>query len=113
MNSENKPDINQKSYVLTVVGVVASLLLFLAIMLLAYLPNRPDSVNAQIVEERTRKFNEMDAKQQALKDQYSWVDQKSGVVRIPVKRAMELTVQRLAQGQKSASHGDHQFPEVP
>ena len=95
---ENPVDVPRKSYVLTVIGVVASLLLFLAIMLIAYLPNRPTPVNEEIVEERRLKYSEMSAKQSALMEQYQWVDQEKGVVRIPIKRAMALTVQRLAEG---------------
>ena len=37
------------------------------------------------------------AKEHAESTTYGWVDQKAGVVRLPVDRAMELTVQEHAQ----------------
>lgn len=35
------------------------------------------------------------AREQSLLDGYGWVDTKSGVVRIPIARAMELLLQRM------------------
>jgi hypothetical protein len=91
----SKSEVSSSGYVLTVIGVVASLLLFLAIMLIAYLPNQPAPPNEEIVAERKLKFADVQAKQKQLMTQYAWVDKKAGAVRIPVKAAMALTVQNI------------------
>ena len=43
--------------------------------------------------ERTQ-FGDYLSKQEAILGSYDWVDQKNGVVRIPIERAMELLAQR-------------------
>jgi len=41
-----------------------------------------------------QEINEFRLKEEQTLDSYGWVDQKAGVVRIPIKRAMELIAQR-------------------
>ena len=86
--------VQRRNYVLTILGVIASFLLFLVILLIAYIPNRPASVNQEIVAARKLKLSELSAKQSQQMNSYSWVNEKEGQVRIPVKRAMELLVQQ-------------------
>jgi len=49
----------------------------------------PDDRKALLVEHR--------AKEQADATTYGWIDQKAGIVRLPIDRAMELTVQEHAK----------------
>jgi hypothetical protein len=42
---------------------------------------------------------------------YAWIDKNKGVVRIPISRAMELTIAQLAQ-QKPAAAGPIATPEA-
>ena len=88
-------NVSRNNYILTVTGVVLSLFLFLAILLLAYLPNQPEPANEQIVAERKQKLADNQAKQQSMLKGYSWVNQQEGVVRIPIAQAMHLTVQQI------------------
>ena len=48
-----------------------------------------------------RKINlaELRAKHEAQATSYAWVDQKAGVVQLPLDRAMELTIQKYAKKQ--------------
>ena len=47
--------------------------------------------------ERKALLTEQRAKEQAAATTYGWVDQPKGVVRLPIDRAIELTVRDLAK----------------
>ncbi len=83
------------NYTLSLIGAVLSLLLFVFIVFIAYLPNRPAPVDQELVQTRATRLAELNAAQAELADSYKWVNKPEGVVRIPIERAMELTVQRL------------------
>lgn len=63
----------------------------------------PHAADVQPVEgvltpaERKALLNEQRAKEQAAATTYGWVDQSKGVVRLPIDRAIELTVRDLAK----------------
>ena len=44
--------------------------------------------------------------QAAREDEYRWVDRRAGVVRIPVERALELTVAEHARAAQTGGHRD-------
>ncbi len=52
-------------------------------------------MNAAIVEERLEKFKTVNQTQHELISTYAWVDEAHTQVRIPIKRAMELTLKSL------------------
>lgn len=54
--------------------------------------------NAANRRETLKELHEKEAKQSAS---YGWVDQKAGVVQLPIERAMELTARDLAAKQPS------------
>lgn len=83
------------NYTLSVLGALGSLLLFLLILFIAYLPNRPEAANTDIVEQRKELLATTQAEANALSDSYEWIDQKKGTVRIPIERAKKLAVDRL------------------
>ena len=61
-----------------------------------------DAIRAQQRYEILAKINEENTK---LTDEYAWIDPAKKTVRIPVDRAMELTVQRLAaQGEPNPAY---------
>lgn len=85
---------------LSILGAIGSLLIFAIIMFLAYLPLRPERTDASIRNERIERFSEHRAKEKSLAQNYRWVNEQSGVVRIPIERAMQLAVDRLnAEGE--------------
>ncbi len=63
----------------------------------------PHAATVQPVEgvltpaERKTLLTEQRAKEQAAATSYGWVDQPKGVVRLPIDRAIELTVRDLAK----------------
>ncbi|WOO43649.1 hypothetical protein [Rubellicoccus peritrichatus] len=93
------PETSHSNYYLSFVGAVGSLLLFLFIIFIAYLPNRPGSVNEDIVENRLNNLATVRAAQKDVATEYAWVNEKEGVVRIPVSQAMKLTAERLGKGE--------------
>jgi len=46
-------------------------------------------------EGRAAKLADIRAKEQAKLNTYDWIDQGNGVVRLPIERAMELTLQDI------------------
>jgi hypothetical protein len=58
-------------------------------------PDAPNKFPQPRLEKNERlEINEFLLKQEQTLDSYGWVDQKSGVVRIPIERAMQLIAQR-------------------
>ena len=82
------------------IGFVIMLFVFLFIVYYSYWPNRPLPVDLARVEERTDNLKALQQKQEGIATTYGWVDQSSEVVRIPIDRAMELTVRSLNKKQK-------------
>lgn len=68
----------------------AFLVLALFLVLLKYFPGTPDLPAIPDTGEYARLF----ASDEAKLNNYSWVNQKSGIVRIPIKEAMQLVAER-------------------
>lgn len=77
----------------TTLGTLGSFAILLFVLLVAYLPNRPQSVDQATVAERRTKLAELQAREKDLTTTYGWVDPSKGIVRIPVERAKELILQ--------------------
>lgn len=96
--SENSP---KSAPLVIVLAVLACSALFLLAVNYVYVPRQTGAfVGDGIHTAAQRKDNliKLRAKEQESAATYGWVDQKAGVVRLPVDRAMELTVQRYAAG---------------
>ncbi len=80
-------------FFVTAAAVVAGFLIFVLIVFIAYLPNKaaPIPVGSKTPEERATILREMRAKEVAG-NSYGWVDQTKGIVRVPIERAMQLTI---------------------
>jgi hypothetical protein len=84
----------------SLVTVFAIFVLFGAFLLVAryvYLPKQTgafagDGIHTQAQREENLKV--LREKQNAQATKYGWVDQKAGVVQLPIERSMELTVQK-------------------
>src|SRR5438270_583292 len=85
---------NSWAIVLAVIGCFAIFGLILAI---AYLPKQPAPLTqgTKSPEERKALLVEQRAKEASAAQNYGWIDQPKGVVRLPIDRAMELTIQDL------------------
>jgi hypothetical protein len=84
-------------FLITGAAVVGGFLIFALILVIAYLPNKPEALpqGTKTPEERAVILRELRAKEAAAATSYGWVDQTKGVVRIPIERAMQLTVEDL------------------
>lgn len=102
------PDAQSKSVSwVSVAAVFGCFALFLFIIYLAYLPQREKTVEADLsqvsaddrwqysAEGRAARLADLRAREQTEQTTYGWVDQKAGVVRLPIDRAMQLTLQDL------------------
>jgi hypothetical protein len=93
-------DTSPKSgFFVTAAAVIGGFLIFVLILVIAYLPNRPAPLpeGTKTPEERATILRELRAKETAAATSYGWVDQTKGVVRLPIERAMQLTVEDLQQ----------------
>ena len=110
MNEVNaRPD--SASFWYSTLGILGCFLVFAALLVFAYVPGRTPKVEPgagltedQRIEARITTSEERDARLKALRDAerpatttYAWIDKEAGVVRLPIERAMELTVQELGK----------------
>jgi hypothetical protein len=102
------PEVKPKSVSwVSVSAVFGCFALFLLIIYIAYLPQREKTDEADLSqvsaddrwqyspEGRADKLKDLRAHEQTELTTYGWIDEKAGVVRLPIDRAMELTVQSL------------------
>lgn len=84
---------SKNSGLLTFLGSLGGILIFALIIWIAYLPNRPEPVNAQAAADRQAKADEARAAGIAKITSTEVIDADSGKVRIPVDQAMKLLVE--------------------
>jgi hypothetical protein len=96
----------------TFLAILGCFVIFLVVLYLAYIPQRrtaPEVDLARIPPEeqwkytpggRQAHFTEMRAREAAAATSYAWIDKEKGVVRLPIDRAMELTLRELNDGRK-------------
>jgi hypothetical protein len=84
------------------VGVVGVALLVVVVLLLVVLFNRPaeNEFRRRVVDETSARLSELRAEQGKRLEGYRWVDDKEGIVTIPIERAMELVVEESRGGRE-------------
>ena len=88
------------SFAATLLAVIGGFAIFVIILLVAYLPNRkalPQGVGSKPAAEGKALLNELRGKEHTTATTYGWVDKEKGVVRLPIERAVELTIQEHAK----------------
>ncbi|TVP77785.1 MAG: hypothetical protein EA353_09670 [Puniceicoccaceae bacterium] len=88
----SETQVSQSNFLLSFLGSLGAILIFVLILFLAYLPNRPAPVDAAIVAERQARADEARAAGIRKLTQYEVIDASAGVARIPIQEAMKLTV---------------------
>ena len=83
------------SFAVTLVAALGGFAIFGLILLVAYLPNKaaPVGDGVKTPEQRKTALAELHGKEQTAATTYAWIDQPNGVVRLPLDRAIELTIQ--------------------
>src|SRR5207245_2512832 len=96
----------------TWLGVVFLFALF-GVIVLAIIGPSPRGSDYEETRAKKRMENLKTSREDADKalNTYAWIDKNKGVVRIPISRAMELTIAQLAQ-QKPAAAGPIATPEA-
>jgi hypothetical protein len=88
----------------TFIAIVGCMLALGLVVYLTYIPNRSETVSADMAqvpedarwkysaEGRAERLAQLRAREADTLSSYTWVDQQAGVVRVPVDRAIELVV---------------------
>ena len=85
-------------------GVVLLMFLFLAIVVAVIGPSpRGDTYEQQRALNREKKLKDLRDEDAKALTGYAWIDKNKGSVRIPIQRAMELTVAELANKKPTAA----------
>jgi len=88
----SETEVSKSNFLFTFLGSLGAILIFVLIIFLAYLPNRPAPVSAQIDADRQTKADEARAAGISKLQGYEVLNKEAGSVRIPIEKAMELTV---------------------
>lgn len=75
------------------VGIVGSFLIVAALVWFMYRYTRPAPLNQARAEERKKNLADLQNASADALNNYAWQDQGKGFVRLPISRAMELTIQ--------------------
>ena len=86
----SETQVSKSSSLLTFLGSLGAILIFALILFVAYLPNRPDPVNAQVNADRQAKADEARAAGMKKLNNYEVIDASAGTARIPIQEAMNL-----------------------
>jgi hypothetical protein len=88
--------------VIAVVGFISALLLFAIIIFLQvmFYHVQAEQRYEKDLDQPPLELSNLVHNQEARLAEYRWVDQKKGVVAIPIDRAMELVVADLSKGKK-------------
>ena len=94
------PVFPQRTPKFTTVAVLVCFVLFAWLAWRIYVPAAAAVAPVEGVrtpDDRKKILADLRAKEQAAATSYGWVDQPAGVVRLPIDRAIELTVQEQAR----------------
>jgi hypothetical protein len=106
------PQLQSRAPLSTWFGVVLLFVLFGAIVLAVIGPApRGDNYEKMRAENRLKKLKDARDEDAKALNGYAWIDKNKGTVRLPIERAMELTVADLAN-KKPAAAGPIATPEV-
>lgn len=75
------------------IGIAGSFLIVMVLVQLMVRFTKPEPLGEKRARERADAHRELTAANREAVRTYGWVDQSKGIVRLPVERAMELTVQ--------------------
>lgn len=87
------------SFAATLLAALGGFVIFILILVVAYLPNRaaPAGDGVKTPAERKSALIELQGKERTAATSYGWIDKDKGVVRLPIDRAIELTLRDHAQ----------------
>ena len=83
----------------TILTVMAGFALFVGVVYYFYIPRQTGPFTGDGIhttDQRKENLAKLREKQAKQATSYGWVDQKAGIVQLPLDHAMELTVQKYA-----------------
>jgi hypothetical protein len=88
----SQPELSTSSRLLSLVGIIGAILVFAAILFVAYLPSRPAAIDQAVNDERQAKADQARAEGVAKLIGFEVIDAGAGTIRIPIADAMDSTV---------------------
>ena len=83
---------SNKSLWISLGSGILAILIFLFILFVTYLPNQPESVDASLKAEQIKQAEAIRAEGNSVLNELKVLDAERGRYRIPINRAMELTL---------------------
>ncbi len=99
-NDSDKTALSFQKRLITYIGVVGSLLLFVMLIGFLYWFAQSDR-QTNDHEAGVQKLNEVQAKAERQLSEYEWTDKSKGIVRIPIARAMDLIVKESGNNKEN------------
>jgi hypothetical protein len=93
--------VSNRNFLLSFLGCAGAILVFALIIYLAYLPTRPEPVDASVVAEREAKANELMAASIQKLSNFEVINAEEGLARIPIEDAMKLTIESYQSGPRT------------
>jgi len=87
-----------------VVALLGSLLILAALIFVMYHYTRPEPVDQARWADRKKNLSEIQARSRETLGSYAWIDQARGLARLPIDRALELTVKEWQNPQAGRSN---------
>lgn len=96
---------SKSNFLLTFLGGMGAILIFLLILFIAYLPNRPEPVDASVVAERQTKADEARAAGIKKLTTLEVINAEERIARLPISDAMQRTVSAYRNSSVTGSGG--------
>ena len=93
-NNENCSCAEKARCAAYVAGILGSFLIMAGMVWLMQHYTRPAPLDQKRAEERRKTLADVKAANTESLNNYAWIDQPKGIVRLPISRAMELTLQQ-------------------
>jgi hypothetical protein len=87
-----RPEHSHWAVAINALALTGVLLIMAGLVWVMYHYTRPERVDQARIAERRKNLAELNAQAKEVLENYAWIDQTKGLVRLPVARAMELTV---------------------
>ena len=94
MNNECCGCADKARYAAYVAAILGSFLIMAGMVWLMQHYTRPAPLDQKRAEERRKTLADVKAANTESLNNYAWIDQPKGIVRLPISRAMELTLQQ-------------------
>ncbi len=89
----NSTPVPKTSVLALAIAFIGTFLIVAGLIWIMYYFTQPPPVDQARAAERRKNLADLNAQTKEQLDNYGWIDQPKGIVRLPITRAMELTLQ--------------------